>query len=246
MTTGRNDWHFKSIGVVESPFPEKFGIPRQSGLLDIPCRIWLEPWVAGGQALQGIDDFSHLWLLFVFHQSLQGPYRPMVRPPRLGGNQRRGVFATRAPYRPNPIGLSCVQLLARGNEQGRFWLEVAGADLMSGTPILDIKPYLPYADCREDARAAFAEEAPGKVLAVDWSHSAESALQTLQSRYPSLKDVLEQSLRLDPRPAYHDDVRREYFLRLYDVEASFTVSNGTACVNWIRQASCADDARHSD
>ena len=141
------------IATIRSDFPTKFGIPRQSGLVEeLRATVVFEPEYRNPDALRGLEDFSHLWLIWQFSEAVRDKWSPTVRPPRLGGNTRMGVFATRSPFRPNPIGLSCVRLegIRREPELGHV-LEVSGADLMDGTPILDIKPYIPYADCRPEA-----------------------------------------------------------------------------------------------
>ena len=145
------------IATIRSDFPTKFGIPRQSGLVEeLRATVVFEPEYRNPDALRGLEDFSHLWLIWQFSEAVRDKWSPTVRPPRLGGNTRMGVFATRSPFRPNPIGLSCVRLegIRREPELGHV-LEVSGADLMDGTPILDIKPYIPYADCHPDAAAGF-------------------------------------------------------------------------------------------
>ncbi|MDE6589960.1 MAG: tRNA (N6-threonylcarbamoyladenosine(37)-N6)-methyltransferase TrmO, partial [Oscillospiraceae bacterium] len=158
------------IARIRSEFPTKFGVPRQAGLVEaLRAAVVFEPQYRVPDALRGIDGFSHLWLIWEFSENKQAGWSPTVRPPRLGGNQRMGVFATRSPFRPNPIGLSCVKLEGVGlSAPDGPVLYVSGADLVDGTPILDIKPYLPYADCRPEAVGGFAGEAPEGRLAVDF------------------------------------------------------------------------------
>ncbi len=158
------------IATIRSDFPTKFGIPRQSGLVEeLRATVVFEPEYRNPDALRGLEDFSHLWLIWQFSEAVRDKWSPTVRPPRLGGNTRMGVFATRSPFRPNPIGLSCVRLegIRREPELGHV-LEVSGADLMDGTPILDIKPYIPYADCRPEASGGFTGSGGGATLAVDF------------------------------------------------------------------------------
>jgi tRNA-Thr(GGU) m(6)t(6)A37 methyltransferase TsaA len=216
---------FEPIGTVRSPWPEKFGVPRQAGLAPaVTATIELDPARVPAEALRGLEATSHVWIVFVFHRSppLEGA---TVRPPRLGGNQRLGVLATRSPVRPNPIGISAVRLL--GIEGHR--LRVAGPDLVDGTPVLDIKPYVPYADAIPEATCAWADRAPTP-LPVCFS---EDASATLASRpdADTLRDLIEQSLRWDPRPAYHDDdPDRVYAARLDDVDVRWRVEGGGVVV----------------
>ena len=152
----------RPIAYIEGDFPEKFGIPRQSGLVNTQAEIHFLPEYRKPEAFRGLEEYSHLWLIWEFSEAVRTGWSPTVRPPRLGGNKRCGVFATRSPFRPNPIGLSCVKLtgIKKHPEKGMV-IEVEGADLMDGTPIFDIKPYLPYADCVPDARGGFADRVKG-------------------------------------------------------------------------------------
>lgn len=211
----------KPIARIRTPFPTKFGIPRQSGILDmLESRIVFEKEYRVKDALRGLEDFSHVWLIWVFSEAVREDWSPTVRPPRLGGNTRMGVFATRSPFRPNPIGLSCVKLLRiEGNE-----LVVAGADLMDGTPILDIKPYLPFADCRPEASGGFAEPLREYALEVCFP---EELLAKVPPQYQApLKEILAQ----DPRPAYQQDPHRIYGFPFADLEIRFTVREGVLTV----------------
>ncbi len=214
------------IARVRSDFDEKFGIPRQSGLVDaLRAQVVFEPPFRNENALRGIEGFSHLWLLWEFSECSGHAWSPTVRPPRLGGNTRMGVFATRAPYRPNPIGLSCVRLLSvrRDAAEGPV-LEIAGADLMDGTPIFDIKPYIPYADCIPDASGGFAQKAPGAALTVDFPAA-------LLSRVPAEKRAaLCAVLAEDPRPRYQDDPARVYGMRFAGQNIRFFVRDGVLSV----------------
>lgn len=184
------------IATIRSDFPTKFGIPRQSGLVEeLRATVVFEPEYRSPDALRGLEDFSHLWLIWQFSEAVRDKWSPTVRPPRLGGNARMGVFATRSPFRPNPIGLSCVRLegIRRDPELGCV-LEVSGADLMDGTPILDIKPYIPYADCRPEASGGFTGNSGGATLAVDFPPE-------LLERVPADKRAaLTGVLSRDPRP----------------------------------------------
>ncbi len=211
------------IARIKTDFPGKFGIPRQSGIAaELEGTIVFEKDYADREAIRGIDEFSHLWLIWGFSEN-EG-WSPTVRPPRLGGNIRRGVFATRSPFRPNGLGLSCVRLLrVEDSGQGMPQLIVSGADLMDGTPIYDIKPYLPYADSIPDASSAFAPD-PGKMMEV-------IIPEELEVRIPSEKRAaLRKVLSLDPRPQYLDEGDREYGFGFAGFEIRFTVANGTVKV----------------
>lgn len=215
----------KVIARIHSDFPEKFGIPRQSGLVPaLRAKIVFEPEYRNPDALRGIEGFSHLWLIWQFSAAVRDTWSPTVRPPRLGGNERVGVFATRSPFRPNAIGLSCVKLEGVRHEDGLGdVLIVSGADLMDGTPIYDIKPYLPYADCKPEASGGFAPQR-GEALAVDFP--AE-----LLSRVPEDKrDALTGVLAQDPRPHYQSDPQRVYGMAFAGLEVRFRVADGAVYV----------------
>lgn len=220
------------IATIRSDFPTKFGIPRQSGLVEeLRATVVFEPEYRSPDALRGLEDFSHLWLIWQFSEAVRDKWSPTVRPPRLGGNTRMGVFATRSPFRPNPIGLSCVRLegIRREPELGHV-LEVSGADLMDGTPILDIKPYLPYGDCHPDAVGGFASAPAGAVLEVEIPPSLLA--QVPEDRREALIGVLAQ----DPRPHYQKDSDRVYGFGFAGLEVRFTVSEGHLTVREILQA----------
>ncbi len=224
-------FQFSPVGLIRSPFKEKFGIPRQSGLVPA-AEAFLEllPPFDTEQALREIEGFSHLWLIFVFHALSPTPWSPLVRPPRLGGNRRVGVFASRATHRPNPIGLSAVELVAVGEEAGRLGLHLRGADLLDGTPILDIKPYLPYADSLPQARAGFAPAPPSAQLSVTFTPEAAAACAA-RDDLPQLRTLIEQAVALDPRPAYQAlDPTRIYGMRLFDLDVHWRVAPEGALV----------------
>ncbi|MGE0080608.1 MAG: tRNA (N6-threonylcarbamoyladenosine(37)-N6)-methyltransferase TrmO [Thiohalomonadaceae bacterium] len=209
---------FRPIGVVHSPFKEKFGIPRQPGLVpEVRATLKLLPPFDREEALRGLEGFSHLWLVFVFHAVPEGPWKPTVRPPRLGGNERVGVFATRSMFRPNPIGLSVVELEGFGREDGRLVLHLRGADLLDGTPVLDIKPYLPYVDAIPDARGAYAPSAPATLAEIAFTPEAAAACAALEPRHPGLTRLITAVLAQDPRPGYRTEEQGEYGMRLMDV-----------------------------
>lgn len=204
---------FDAIGIVHSPYREKFGIPRQPGLALIDAEIELLPPYAVADAVSGLDGFSHLWLTFVFHAVAERGWKPLVRPPRLGGNERLGVFATRSTHRPNPIGLSVVELIGIDTSAG-VRLHIRGADLLDGTPLLDIKPYVPYADGIANARAGFAPAPPAR-LSVRWS--GQIAISAQQ------RALIEEILAFDPRPAYQEEPGRIYGVRIGDSNVRFTI-----------------------
>ena len=209
----------RPVARVRSDFPEKFGIPRQSGLVEeLTATVVFEPEFRDPSALRGIDGFSHLWLIWEFSQARREGWSPTVRPPRLGGNVRLGVFATRSPFRPNSLGLSCVRLteVRQDRELGPVLL-VAGADLMDGTPIYDIKPYLPYADCKPDAAGGFASIPKEAALAVDCPEELLEAVP--EDKRAALLAILAQ----DPRPQYQDDPDRVYGMSFAGREVKFRV-----------------------
>lgn len=196
------------IAVIRSPFREKFATPRQPGLTpSVISFIDFYPEFGSPEAVRGLDSFSHIWLLFLFHQNLDQGWHPTVRPPRFDGNKRIGVYASRSPFRPNPLGLSAVQLLAIEKNAGKISLQIGGADLIDGTPILDIKPYIPYGDSISHAQAGFAAEAPVNRLEVEFSDTAQRQLQMYSESSPTLETMIVESLRLDPRPAYRRSLR---------------------------------------
>ncbi len=208
----------KPIAHIRSHFATKFGIPRQAGLVDaLEATVVFEPEFRNPDALRGLEDFSHLWLIWEFSQSVGKEWSPTVRPPRLGGNARMGVFATRSPFRPNPIGLSCVKLVdIRPSKEGTV-LVVAGADLMDGTPIYDIKPYIPYADSHPEAIGGFAKTAVTPTLEVVFPQDI-----TMEE---STKTALSQVLALDPRPSYQKNPEKVYAMEFGQYHVEFNVEN---------------------
>ena len=216
------------IARIHNPYDEKFGVPRQSGLAEeVVSTIVFEEKYRVPEALRGIEEFSHLWLIWAFDRAERESWSPTVRPPRLGGNQRVGVFATRSPFRPNAIGLSCVKLLSVEKTPEGPVLKVAGADLVSGTPIYDIKPYLPYADCKPEAVGGFTDRTEKRTVEVRFSESASAALS------PEEKAALASVLRQDPRPAYQDNPDREYAFSFGGKNVRFSVRDGILTVSAI-------------
>ena len=221
----------KIIAHIYNGFEEKFGIPRQSNIAPVKSRIVFEKEYRNPDALRGIEEYSHLWLIWQFSEALEEGFRPMVRPPRLGGNRRMGVFATRSPYRPNPIGLSSVKLVGiEKTEHEGVVLIVEGADLLSGTPIYDIKPYLAYADSHPDAVGGFADAVRDYAIDVDFPNELQEKLSTEEY------DTFLTLLRHDPRPSYKNgDEERVFHLAFDGVEVDFREQNGHLLVVDVRR-----------
>lgn len=224
---------FRIIARMKSDFPTKFGIPRQSGLVNsVHSTIVFEPEFRNPEALRGIEDFTHLWIIWQFSEAVRSDWSPTVRPPRLGGNTRMGVFATRSPFRPNAIGLSSVRLLGIENtkEYGAV-LHVAGADLMDGTPILDIKPYIPYSDCHPDASGGFTDTADDFLLQVNFPAEQLSVLPA--NKRQAAIDILSH----DPRPSYQRSPERVYGLCFAGFDIRFSVNDKVLTVIEVVQLS---------
>ena len=221
-------YSLRPIAHMVSDFPEKFGIPRQAGVVkELESVVVFEPEYRDPEALRGIEGFSHLWLIWQFSESLTDTFSPTVRPPRLGGNVRMGVFATRSPFRPNSLGLSCVELAGIETRPGLGTvLVVRGADLMDGTPIFDIKPYIPYADAHPDARSGFAPDA-GTTL--DVRIAERLLLKVPADKRAALRGVLAN----DPRPRYQRDPDRVYAMDFADLTVRFSVKDGLLTVTEI-------------
>lgn len=220
----------KIIARIHSDFPSKFGIPRQSGLVEaLKARVVFEPDFRSPEAVRGLEGFSHIWLIWQFSQAVREDWSPTVRPPRLGGNQRVGVFATRSPFRPNPIGLSCVKLeKVDYTAPGGPVLLVRGADLLDGTPIFDVKPYVPLADCRPQAVGGFSDQHREDGLSVDFPPALLE--QVPEEKRGALLGVLAQ----DPRPSYQHDPQRVYGMAFAGLEVRFTVEGNTLTVRGIQ------------
>jgi tRNA-Thr(GGU) m(6)t(6)A37 methyltransferase TsaA len=221
----------KHIAHIENIFTEKFGIPRQSGLVEVMSRIVLCEEYRNPDVYRGLEEYSHVWLLWHFSENKDVPFSPTVRPPRLGGNTRMGVFATRSPYRPNNIGLSCVKIekIELQTPDGPvIW--VSGADLMNGTPILDIKPYLPHADSIPEAKGGFSTQ-------VEWETLEVEIPENLKALIPAEhQETIINLLSQDPRPAYQNDPNKIYGVRYGEQNIRFTVSNNTLNVIEITEA----------
>lgn len=217
------DVNISVIARMKSDFPTKFGIPRQSGLVDaLQSTIIFEPEYRNADALRGLEDFSHLWIIWQFSEAVRKEWSPTIRPPRLGGNARMGVFATRSPFRPNSLGLSSVRILGLEHtvRYGTV-IHVAGADLMDGTPIFDIKPYVPYSDCHSDATGGFTDTAGDFILKVDITD------ELLNSIPQSKRDAVLGILSHDPRPSYQKDPERIYGISFGGMNIRFQVSEKT-------------------
>ncbi|MGN0504602.1 MAG: tRNA (N6-threonylcarbamoyladenosine(37)-N6)-methyltransferase TrmO [Ruminococcus sp.] len=219
----------KVIAKIKTDFPEKFGIPRQSGLADSLATVIFEPEYRNAEALRGIEGFSHLWLIWEFSEAKRDGWSPTVRPPRLGGNKRMGVFATRSPFRPNPIGLSSVKLIGLEKTKQGTVLIVSGADLLDGTPIYDIKPYLPFTDSHPDALGGFADERKNYSLKVECEETLLSVIPN--KKIKPLMDILSG----DPRPQYIDDSERIYGMKYGEFEIKFTVDADILTVKSIEK-----------
>lgn len=218
------------IATIHNDFPTKFGIPRQSGLVEeLKATVVFESEYRNPDALRGLEEFSHIWLIWQFSQAVRETWSPTVRPPRLGGNTRMGVFATRSPFRPNPIGLSCVKLeeIKKDPVLGTV-LVVSGADLMDGTPILDIKPYLPYADAHPEATGGFTGNVGGRTLRVECHPELLEAVP--EEKRQALLGVLSR----DPRPSYQHDPDRVYGMAFAGLEVGFSVDGDTIHVRWVK------------
>ena len=221
------------IAHMRSDFPTKFGIPRQSGLVEeLRSMIVFEPEYRSEDALRGIEDFSHLWLIWQFSQAVREGWSPTVRPPRLGGNTRMGVFATRSPFQPNNLGLSCVRLLeVKHTQQYGTVLIVGGADLLDGTPIFDIKPYIPYSDSRPEAAGGFTDRVGDFLLDVKFP-------QELLEKLPADKQAAAVGvLSHDPRPSYQRKPGRVYGLNFAGFDIRFTVEDAVLTVQSVEKQS---------
>ncbi|WP_337880469.1 tRNA (N6-threonylcarbamoyladenosine(37)-N6)-methyltransferase TrmO [Rheinheimera sp.] len=230
-------YQLQVVGYVRSPYKQKFAIPRQPGLIaEAKAELVLEKGFDDDAMVRGIEAFSHLWLVFVFHETADKGWSPLVRPPRLGGNEKKGVFATRATFRPNPVGLSVVKLEGVLRRQGRLVLQLSGVDLLDNTPILDIKPYLPYADALPEALGGFADSAPETDMTVSFSEQASAFCQH-QTHYPDLRLLIEKVLKQDPRPQYKKQKSdsQSYGMTLYHFNIKWTVNGGHNHVTEIHQ-----------
>jgi tRNA (adenine37-N6)-methyltransferase len=221
-----SDYSISAVGHIQSPYKQKFAIPRQPRLVpQAKAKLIFTAEFNREEFVRGIEEFSHIWLLFRFHETADKGYSAMVRPPRLGGNERKGVFATRATFRPNAIGMSAVKLEGVEYKNGQLSLLLAGIDLLDGTPIVDIKPYLPYSDAMHDASAGFADTRPETQMSVGFSPEAIEFIAK-QTHYPELEDFITNVLKQDPRPAYKKQKQGEqsYGMTLYNYNIRWQVN----------------------
>lgn len=234
-------YRFTPIGLIRSGFKEKFGIPRQPGLASRAGAILeILPPYDKLEAFRGLDQVTHLWILFVFHALGRHPWSPTVRPPRLGGNRRMGVFATRSGFRPNPIGISAVRLTNVERRNQKTLLHLRGVDLLDGTPVLDIKPYLPYADAVAEAKTEFAQDPPKPSLEVVFLPEAQTACRRrAEAAGVDLEALIVEILACDPRPAYagNADANREFGIRLFDFDLRWRVEGARAVVTALAEPS---------
>ena len=231
---------FAPIAHIQSCYPERFGIPRQAGLVKSAyADIVFASTEENKLALRGIEAFSHLWVLFIFHGQTYGGFKPLVRPPRLGGNKSMGVYATRSPNRPNAIGMSAVELLGIAEKKTELWLQVQGGDFLDGTPVIDIKPYVRYADVIESAQGGWAD-GQEPLLPVRWSDQAEAGLSESVAHGPEkLRRLINETLEQDPRPGYErgKDGRtgQRWHMQVSHYSGWWTVQNGVAEVVKLEQ-----------
>lgn len=223
----------KTIAITHSPYKQKFAIPRQPNLVpEATAELEFLPDYNDPNCLRELEQFSHLWLLFIFHAVADQGWSPTVQPPRLGGKERVGVFASRSPFRPNPIGMSVVRNLGIATRGGKLLLSVGGIDLLDGTPVVDIKPYVPYADSVPDASAGFASTVPGHERPVRFSDQAQQQLRALQNDYPDLQQLIASVLAQDPRPAWRvkEDDHKHYGMTLFDLNIKWQLQDTVVMV----------------
>ena len=223
-------FEIKKIAQIHNDFPSKFGIPRQSGIADaLKATIIFEPEYRDANAVRGLEGFSHIWLIWQFSKAVGKIWSPTVKPPRLGGNTRMGVFATRSPFRPNRLGLSVVKLIKVINQNNKITLQIEGADLVDGTPIIDIKPYIKFVDSIENAQSGFAKEAPQKLVV----NFTDIALEKINNtKIPQFKELIIDVLSQDPRPSYkkNETSDRVYGVLLYNINVLWKVKNNEIIV----------------
>ena len=219
--------NFTSIATIHSCYKEKFGIPRQPGLVASPATIEIDAAYSQDEAFRELETFSHIWVIFVFHGISNEKWNPTVRPPRLGGNQRIGVFASRSMFRPNPIGLSVVELKNIERKGDKIILNIVGGDFLDATPVLDIKPYIPYADSINTLKAGYATEKPGIKFEVVFSKQVKDELKSVEIKHPRFDVIITEILQLDPRPAYQDkkQTKNEFAMKLYNYDLKWRIDN---------------------
>lgn len=229
-TLDSNSYNVSAIGYVTSPYKEKFGIPRQPGLVKhAKGSIALSNEFNNIQIVEGLEQYSHVWVMFIFHETQAQGWKPQVRPPRLGGNKKIGVLATRSTFRPNAIGMSVVKLEDICINDKQVTMMVSGLDILDGTPVLDIKPYIPYSDSINDAKAGLAQNAPHNLLTVSYSEKANNKLTVLKALPPYIKEFISEVLAQDPRPAYKKlkTDTKIYAVQLYDLNITWHLLSST-------------------
>jgi len=233
-----SQYNFTSIATIHSCYKEKFGIPRQPGLVDSPATIEIDAAYSQDEAFRELETFSHIWVIFVFHGISNKKWNPTVRPPRLGGNQRIGVFASRSMFRPNPVGLSVVELESVERKNNKIVLNIVGGDFLDLTPVLDIKPYIPYADLVDTTKAGYATNKPGEKLSVVYSTEAKSGIKKAEDKYPKIESIITKILQLDPRPAYQEnkEIKNTFAIKLYDYDLKWYVENEKVIVTALTSA----------
>lgn len=230
------------VGYIESCYKEKFGIPRQPGLVLSPATIKIDSFYANDEAFRELENFSHIWVIFIFHKAISEEWKPTVRPPRLGGNKRIGVFASRSMFRPNPVGLSVVELKSIERKDNTIVLNIVGGDFLDATPVIDIKPYLPYADAIVNAKAGYAATKPEVRFNVVFSNEAITQIKQYEVTYPQLKLLITDILQLDPRPAYQDKQQKnDYSMKLYDFDLKWKIENDEVVVTALELLSNSID-----
>ena len=219
LKTTNSTFTFNAIGRVSSPYKEKFAIPRQPGVVTAAKgKITLLASANNTELVRGLEQFSHIWLIFIFHATQEQGWKPLIRPPRLGGNSKMGVLASRSTFRPNPIGMSVVKLDGIEEVDREVCIHISGLDLLDNTPVLDIKPYIPYSDAIQAANAGYAQEKPAQALNISFSRQAQDLIINFHSEQPELKTLIEQVLAQDPRPAYKQKKQdnKVYGMQLFD------------------------------
>jgi tRNA-Thr(GGU) m(6)t(6)A37 methyltransferase TsaA len=221
-----------AIGIIRSCYKEKFGIPRQPALVSSPASIEMEAAYSQDEAFRELESFSHIWVVFIFNGVANQSWHPTVRPPRLGGNKRVGVFASRSMFRPNPIGLSVVELKSIERKDNKIILNIIGGDFLDLTPVLDIKPYIPYSDSISTANAGYANDAPEISLNVVYSDKATQQIKNHTHAYPKLEKLITEILQQDPRPAYQKNKlnKNEFGMKLYEFDLQWTVEDNNVYV----------------
>ncbi len=226
------------IGTIKTGYSDKFGIPRQSGLVPATQIVRLNESFKNTECFKGLEGYSHIWLIWIFSENINAKKHDTVRPPRLGGNVRVGVFASRSPYRPNNIGMSLVELIEYGQDKTGVYLKVKGADMLDNTPIIDIKPYLPYVESIPDAKGGYALEKSKENLKVSILPEVKDYINNIQKKHPEKKEIFDSIIKLislNPKPHYHDDKNRVYKMEYNNFKISFKIDNCEAYITKIEK-----------